>query len=292
MSTVSLRELLGEATRMLAPVAERADIDAWRIIEQISGHDSAELRFELDRPVTVREIARFDGMVARRAMGEPLQYVLGSWAFRTLDLFLDHRVLIPRPETEVVAGHALDALDQAVRDRGGSATGVSRAVDLGTGSGAIALSIAVERPTTQVWATDHSTDALDVARANLSGLGVAARGVTMAAGDWFGALDESLRGTFDLVVSNPPYVAADEDLPAVVRQWEPTSALISGPSGLEAYERIVGDARRWLNGHGALVLEIGASQGESVLALARRAGFTSVAVHQDLAGRDRVVVAR
>jgi release factor glutamine methyltransferase len=281
--TTTLRDVLAEAE-------SRVDaIDARRIVERASGHEGAELTMQLDRPITQREMVFFDRMLERRATGEPLQYVLGSWGFRTLDLFLDRRVLIPRPETEVVAGVAIDELDRASAAR---AVAHGRAVDLGTGSGAIALSIAAERPGTEVFATDVSADALEIARANLAGIGRPARFVTVLEGDWFGALSDDLRGTFDLVVSNPPYVRADEELPAEVRDWEPAGALVPGPTGLEAYERIVADGREWLTPHGALVLEIGATQAAAVRELALDAGFTAVEVRPDLVGRDRVVVAR
>jgi release factor glutamine methyltransferase len=291
MSTISLRALLDEATARLRHVSDAPDLDARRIVERASGLDAAELRFELDRPVTQREMVHFDRMVERRSSGEPLQYVLGSWAFRTLDLFLDRRVLIPRPETEVVAGVALDELDLAVAGRDARAE-PPVVVDLGTGSGAIALSVAVERAHAEVWATDASADALDIARANLVGIGRHARRVQLALGDWFDALPGELAGRVDLVVSNPPYVAAHEELPPIVRDWEPTSALVPGPTGLEAYERIVPAARRWLTARGALVLEIGATQGDAVCALGRHAGFVTAEVRPDLVGRDRVVVLR
>jgi release factor glutamine methyltransferase len=294
VSTVSLRELLAEAAAALDTVSDCPDIEARRLVERASGLEPAELRFALDRPVTRREIAHFDRMLERRGRGEPLQYVLGSWGFRRLDLFLDSRVLIPRPETEIVTEVALAELDRAViaraERRGDSAA--PAAIDLGTGSGAIALSLAVERPKLRVWATDASADALDVARANLVGIGHHGRRVTLAHGDWFDALSPDLAGSFDLVVSNPPYVAAHEELPAVVRDWEPAQALVPGPTGFEAYERILPAARSWLRPDGAIVFEIGASQAVAVRALAERLGYSHTSVHQDLAGRDRAVVVR
>jgi release factor glutamine methyltransferase len=282
----TLRDVLAEAE------ARVGRIDARRIVERASGHDGAELTVQLDRPITQREMVFFDRMVERRAAGEPLQYVLGSWGFRTLDLLLDRRVLIPRPETEVVAGLAMAELDRVLgASNGARRTRQGRVVDLGTGSGAIALSIAVERPGTEVWATDVSAAALDIARANLAGLGRPGRRVTLLEGDWFEALPADLLGTIDLMVSNPPYVASSDPLPAEVRDWEPALALVPGPTGLEAYERIVAGAIAWLAPGGALVLEIGETQGAPVTAMARAAGFVSVAVHPDLAARDRAVVA-
>jgi len=287
--TIAWGELFDEASARLSAVTDDARLDARRIIERAAGVEPSEFVSLLDELVSARQMVAYDRMVERRLTGEPLQYVVGSWSFRHLDLYLDRRVLIPRPETEIVTEHALAEHDRSVRARG-TTHGV--VVDLGTGSGAIALSIAYERPGTQVWATDVSSDALVVAQANCAGLGRVARHVTLTQGNWFDPLPDELRGTVDVVVSNPPYVAAAEELPAMVRDWEPLEALVPGPSGLEAYEAILVDAHQWLAGDGALVLEIGAAQGASVTALVRGNGFVTSSVHRDLAGRDRVVVAR
>lgn len=278
MGARSWRELR-DAARARLPEAEVR----W-LVERASGRAAAEQVAVLDALADDQHAASFEAMVERRAAGEPLQYVLGSWGFRTLDLMVDRRVLIPRPETEVVAGLAIDAL--AARP------GSPRAVDLGTGSGAIALSLAAERwPHVEVWATDASPDALAVARANLSGLGRRASVVRVVEGDWFAALPDELQGSFDVVVSNPPYVGSSDDLPAEVADWEPRSALLAGVDGLDDLRRIVADAPTWLAPGGTLVVEIGESQGDAVTGLARAAGFRDVAVHPDLAGRDRAVVA-
>jgi release factor glutamine methyltransferase len=241
-------------------------------------------------------VARLDAMVARRRAGEPLQYVLGSWGFRTLDLMVDRRVLIPRPETEVVVGHALDELDALVAAgpgrAGGSGGRPARVVDLGTGSGAIALSVAAERPGTEVWATDASSDALDVARANLAGLGRPATTVRVAQGSWFDALPVELAGHVDLVISNPPYVAADEVLPVEVAGWEPAAALVAGPRGTECLEVVLDRARPWLARPGAVVVELAPDQAQPLSELARRLGYAEVEVRPDLAGRPRALVAR
>jgi release factor glutamine methyltransferase len=225
--------LFDEASSRLAAVSADPRIDARRIVEQASGIEPARFSSILDDLVTTRQMVAYDRMLERRLTGEPLQYVVGSWSFRQLDLFLDRRVLIPRPETEIVTEHALGEHDRSVQARGGR-DGV--VVDLGTGSGAIALSIAFERRGTQVWATDVSADALQVAQANCAGLGRVARHVTLVHGSWFDPLPESLRGNVDVIVSNPPYVAADDVLPPEVREWEPLDALVPGPRGVEAYE--------------------------------------------------------
>nr|WP_262323631.1 peptide chain release factor N(5)-glutamine methyltransferase [Acidiferrimicrobium sp. IK] len=242
----------------------------------------------LDQAVTQRAGVWFEQMVERRAAGEPLQYVVGHWPFRTLDLMVDGRVLIPRPETEAVVEVALEVFDAI-------AAPDPVAVDLGTGSGAIALSLAKERRMAEVWATDESPDALAVAGANLAGLGGwAAPKVRLARGAWWQALPEALRGRVTLAVSNPPYISSGEmaSLDAVVRDWEPNGALEAGPTGLEDVAAITGPSCGWLMPGGALVVEIAPHQAEDVAALARDAGLVDVEVRPDLAGRPRALVGR
>ncbi len=238
-------------------------------------------------------------LVDRRLADEPLQYVLGSWSFCGIDLLVDRRVLIPRPETEVVAQVAIDEvarLGERVgrHDPWGAGLTAYTVADLGTGSGALALALAFALPEAEVWATDVDVDALAVARANVAGSGTPSVRVRLAQGSWFAALPEELRGGLLLVVANPPYLAAAEldGLDVAVAGWEPAGALVSGPTGLEAFEAIVADAPAWLDPRGALVLELAPDQVGPVTALARAAGFRVVDVHRDLAGRDRVLVAR
>lgn len=286
--TVSWRELLADAVERLAAAGlERPESDARRIVEQASGSEgAAELTLVLTEPATTRGVARLDDMVARRAAGEPLQYVLGRWGFRHLDLMVDRRVLIPRPETETVVEVALAELDRVGgRDRS------TLVADLGTGSGAIALSIASERVRSSVWATDASAAALEVAGANAVGLGRAAARVRLAEGSWFDALPTELRGRFDLVVSNPPYVPAGAELDEAVTAWEPAGALYAGPDGTDALVHLVRTAPAWLTSDGALVLELSPEQGP---ALAERAlgHFAEAELREDLTGRVRSLVAR
>ncbi|MGI8792241.1 MAG: peptide chain release factor N(5)-glutamine methyltransferase [Acidimicrobiales bacterium] len=274
-------DLLVEAEAALPPV------EAHRILEQVSGLSRSEMVVGLGDPVPERVIPYFREKVARRAAGEPLQYVLGSWAFRSLDLMVDQRVLIPRPETEFVVEEGIRAL-KACPDAEAPVL-----VDLGTGSGAIGLSLAVEIPTAEVWATDRSSEALDVARANLIGIGTfAATRVRLVEGSWYGALPQVIRGRVAMIISNPPYVADGEDLPEEVGYWEPASALRAGPDGLDDVRVIVDGAPHWLVDGGALVVEIAPSQAGSVVDLARAAGFGSADVKPDLTGRPRVLVAR
>ena len=256
--------------------------DARRIVERAG----AEYPLGLDDPVPVRAVPFAEGMIERRAAGEPLQYVIERWGFRQLDLLVDKRVLIPRPETEVV-------VEVALREARRLGLEGLVAVDLGTGSGAIALSLALELPGVEVWGTDVSADALAVARANLAGIGtLAATRVRLVQGSWFTALPAEDRGRFGLIVSNPPYVATTDDLPAEVADWEPTAALISGPTGMEALLQLVGEAPAWLRRPGTLVLECAPHQADVLAGQAVDAGATEVDVELDLAGRQRCVAAR
>ncbi len=265
------------------------DPDGRHLVERASGHDDGRLALHLDEQPTPEADAHLHSMLVRRRQGEPLQYVLGRWAFRRLDLFVDRRVLIPRPETEQVVEVALDEVRRLVES---GAVAEPLVVDLGTGSGAIALSVATEVPTAAVWATDRSSDALSVARANLAGIGRPAARVRVVAGDWFEALPADLAGTIDLVVSNPPYVGAQEALPAEVSDWEPDAALRAGPSGAEALEHLIDTAPRWLAPHGVLVLELAPPQAPALVERAHGLGYRHVALRSDLAGRARALVAR
>ncbi len=286
------RELLAETSLNLGEPAPAR----W-LCETAAGLSGAEFLEELDEPVTERMVAHLDAMLARYRAGEPLAYVLGHWSFRHIEVMVDRRVLIPRPETEIVAGRAIELASDMRRDRGDVANAhvVQRIADLGTGSGVIGLSIASELPIdgTEVWLTDLSSDALDVARANAAGLGRRAANVRIELGEWFEALPEELVESFDVVVSNPPYIADDDDeVETSVRDWEPAAALFAGSDGLRDVRRIAGEAGRWLRPGGWLILEIGSRQGALVEAIFRESGFSDVSVGKDLADRDRYVEGR
>ena len=278
--TVTWRELWADAARTLPRHQAR-----W-LCETASGAFGDEFTAELDSRATQRGVAHLDAMLARLQAGEPLQYVVGQWPFRTIELVVDARVLIPRPETETV-------VEEALR--------IARAMpapllcaDLGCGSGAIGLSLAAELPYagTTVWLTDVSSDALAVARANAAGVGRNAANVRIAQGAWFAALPGELRGCFDLIVSNPPYIAAgDPAVEPLVHEWEPHVALYSGDDGLVAIREIAAQAADWLRPDGALVLEIGSNQGAAVAELLLGYSFTDVSIRPDLTGRDRMAIA-
>ena len=285
-------DLLAEARRLLSGsgASDTPEVDARRIVEAASGSSPAEFGSVLGARATTLTAARFFSMLERRCAGEPLQYVVGAWGFRSLDLMVDHRVLIPRPETEVVAGWAVDEV-QRLSDVAGRDHQVT-VVDLGTGSGAIGLSVAVECPQARVFATDVSADALAVARANLAGLGRAAARVSLHEGDWFDALPAALRGAVDVVVSNPPYIGTGEELPPVVADWEPSVALWSGPAGHEAVEQVIGGASQWLRPGGSLVMEVASHRARETAHMVAETGFAEVRVEHDLSGLERVVIGR
>ena len=280
------RELLDETTQVVGDRTEAR----W-LCEEAAGLYGDEFRAELDAPATQRMGLALQAMVGRRLAGEPLQYVLGHWSFRHIDLLVDRRVLIPRPETELVAEAALAFAREFHASRGDTTV---RVADLGTGSGAIGLSLASELPITgvEVWITDASNDALDVARANIAGIGRNAANVRVAFGDWCGALPEELRRTFHVIVANPPYIALnDAEVDDVVSANEPHGALFAKNDGLADIFAIANQARDWLVGNGRLVLEIGHRQGAAVAGELARLGYDNVEIRPDLAGRDRIATA-
>ena len=219
-------------------------------------------------------------LAARRAAGEPLQYVLGSAAFRHLELAVGPGVLVPRPETEVLVEIALERLE-----------GESCLVDVGTGSGAIALAVKQERPDAQVWATDDSAEALRYARVNQAKLGL---DVAILHGELLDPLPRALRADVDVVVSNPPYVAESERhlVAADVVAHEPHRALFAGTDGLAILRRLAVESPTWLRPGGWLVCEVGHNQAKAVTKLFETSGYVEITVHEDLAGRARIVAGR
>ena len=222
---------------------------------------------------------RFEALLERRRAGEPVAYLTGTQGFWTLELEVSPATLIPRPETELLVELALARIP---------IDAAARIADLGTGSGAIALAIAKERPRAAVMATDASSAALEVARRNATRNRIAT--VEFREGDWLAPLAGE---TFDLIASNPPYIAdGDPHLGEGDLRFEPPTALSSGADGLDAIRRIVGDAPAHLASGGWLLLEHGWDQGEAVRALLQAAGFIDVETARDLEGRDRVTLGR
>jgi release factor glutamine methyltransferase len=260
------------AEHLAAKGCDPARLDAELLLGRALGLERIELYMHLDRPLGESELAAVRELVARRARREPLQYVLGEWGFRRLTLTVDPRALIPRPETEIVVGRCLELL------RGVDAPAV---LDVGTGSGAIALAIADEHPGARVTGIDVSPEALALARENVERTGVA---VELALHDASSGLPP---GPWDLVVSNPPYVPpheVDELAPEIV-DWEPRAAIVADGQ----IEAIVLGAAATLRPGGWLVLETHWEGASTAAALLAAAGLGEIAVTPDLAGRERVV---
>lgn len=271
----STREALTAAADALrAAGADSPRLDAELLLAEATGWERARFAADPEAGVDPPAARRFGEMLRRRLRREPLAYVLGRRGFRHLELAVDRRVLIPRPETELLVEVALERRPASV-------------LDLGTGSGAVALAIASELPGTEVTATDTSAAALEVARANAERLGLAGRVAFEA-----GSLPVG-RG-FDLLLANLPYVAAAdfERLEPEIREWEPAEALVPGPTGYEAFEHLAGVLAEDPRPPAAVALEVGEGQAAAVAGLLRRAGYEETAVRLDLAGIERVVTAR
>jgi len=285
LDVVTWREMLAQTVESVGNAQEAR----W-LCEHAAGVDGQEFLAAQDEHVTVSMANSLHDMVRRRLMGEPLQYVMKRWAFRHLDVFVDQRVLIPRPETETVVDIALSLATKRLQESSPICV-----VDLGTGSGVIGLSMAYELPSesAHVWLTDASADALDVARANIVGVGRKGDCVRVAEGSWWAALTTDLRGKVDIAVCNPPYIAEhDNEVADDVRKWEPHSALFARNNGLADIEAVTSGALEWLAVGGWLVLEIGYQQGDAVRQLFSEAHLADIEIRKDLAGRDRIAIAR
>ena len=272
----------GEALRAAVDALDAAGIedprlDAELLLAAATGRERAALLADPGAELEPAAARRFGELVRRRLRREPVAYILGRKGFRRLELAVDQRVLIPRPETELLVELALQL-------------GPARVLDVGTGSGAIALAVADELPRCAVTATDTSPDALAVARANAERLGLAGR-----VGFCAGTLPPE--GDFDLILANLPYVA-ERDWPSLqpeVTKWEPREALLAGPDGLDAYRFFLPECGRALSRHAersstTLAVEVGEGQAEAVAALMRGKGFGVVEARRDLAGVERVVM--
>jgi release factor glutamine methyltransferase len=276
----AVREALEAAVDGLTAAGVKdARLDAELLLGEAMGCGRARLAAEPSAEVPAPAARAFGELVRRRLRREPVAYILGRKGFRHIELAVDRRVLVPRPETELL-------VEVAVERR------PARVLDVGTGSGAIALAVADELPECEVVATDTSPGALEVARANAARLGLAER-VTFTEG----TLPE---GEFDLILANLPYIP-DGDWPTLqreVRDWEPRDALLAGPAGLDAYRALIPGCGRHLSGHApkwattqpVLAVEVGEGQAAAVGELMTQAGFDAIEVRRDLAGIERVVV--
>jgi len=284
-ASVSWEELLSETTRRLE--VDNAELEAKWMIEEVSGVTNLHDYQEQAKPIQLKRLSK---LIARRLTGEPLQYVLGRWQFRELDLFVDDRVLIPRPETEILVGYALEECKSKKNQL--DETRSLNVADLGCGSGAIGLSIAREIQEVSVWCTDVSEGAIAVTRANLAGLGMAGQKVSISQGSWFEALPQEMLEKFDVIISNPPYISDSEELPLEVSEWEPSSSLRSGPLGTEDLSFLLNNSIEWLSAEGQLILELAPMQADQMVEEAKNLNFREVQLRNDLTGRDRVLMAK
>ena len=272
--TQTISDALHTATLLLARTSTSARLDAELLLEYVTGLSRTDFRAAPERELPAAAGWSFQQLIRRRLQGEPVAYIRGHQEFWSLLLEVTPAVLIPRPETELVVERALALLRPDATDL----------ADLGTGSGAIALAVASERPSLQVTAVDVSGDALEIAKRNAARLQLA--NVRFERGSWFGPLADR---RFDVVAANPPYIArGDADLASDVSRFEPEIALIAGTGGLEAIEQIVAQAGRHLKPGGWLVLEHGWTQAGVVRDRLVRSGFAHVRSHADLAGHERV----
>jgi release factor glutamine methyltransferase len=267
--------LEGALDALAAAGVDAPRLDAELLLAEASGWSRERLAADPDAPLGPQASRRFAEMVRRRLRREPVAYILGRKGFRGIELEVDPRVLIPRPETELLVEVAVELSP-------------SRVLDVGTGSGAVALAIADELPRAEVVATDTSPGALRVAAANADRLGLADR-VRLCQG----TLPDDSEGC-DLLVANLPYVSESEweGLAPEIREFEPREALVSGPTGLEVIEGLLVDLGVGGGRPGAIALELGAGQAATVAELVRRAGYQRVGSRLDLAGIERVVVGR
>ena len=287
------------------PFFEKQGIESPRLtIELLLAHllkkRRLDLYLEFERELDDPTLQRLREMVKRRAAGEPLQYITGETEFCGLKLMVDKRVLIPRPETELLVETAVERL-KGKHSQAGTPAPPSKLVtnhhspitliDVGTGSGCIAVALATKLPQSEIWATDVSEEALEVARANAT-LHKVEKNVRFLKGDLLEALPNSLRA--DAIVSNPPYIADGEvvKLPKEVRDFEPVRALAAGEDGLKVIRRLVMNAKRFLSPSGFVALEIGAGQRAAVAELFGNEDYVVSEVVKDLQGHERVIVAQ
>jgi release factor glutamine methyltransferase len=279
----SLLDIIRKSTEFLAGKGvESPRLQSELLVGHALGLQRMQLYVQFERLLTEPELESIRPLLRRRGQGEPLQYITGWTEFHGLRLKVDRRALIPRPETELMIERIVERL----------ATPPARILDLGTGSGAIALALAKQYPEAVVMAVDRSEEALELARENAAQTGMNGR-VEFIRSDWFAAVPAGAR--FDLIVSNPPYLSAEETAATAVevRNFEPVSALTSGgPDGSQDLERIIAVAKDHLLPGGWLVLETGISQHPGLLARTREAGLVAAESLRDLTGRDRFVLAR
>jgi release factor glutamine methyltransferase len=276
--------VLWSADYLASKGVESGRLDAEWLLASALGTERLQLYLKYDRPVGPEEREAFKQQLRRRACREPLQYILGRAAFRELELVADPRALIPRPETEVLVEEVL----AWAKDR---KSGLGTVMDIGTGTGAVSVSLAVEGVCEQIVATDISEGALEVARLNAQRHGVEAL-LDFRRGSLFEIVDAG--EAFDVIVSNPPYVATGEraGLQPEIRDWEPSEALFAGDDGLDVIQPLIAEAPEHLTDGGLLALEVGLGQAERVTRQIDDSGrFEPARVRRDLGGLPRVIMA-
>jgi release factor glutamine methyltransferase len=274
---IALGEVLRRSTEYLGTNGSPTPrLDAELLLAHGLGLTRIDLYTQFERPLSEDELSACRELIRRRGRREPVAYVIGRWGFRRLELDVDPRVLVPRPETELLVERCLALLDGRERPA---------VLDVGTGSGAIALALKDERPDARVSASDVSSDALAVARANADRLGLE---IDFAESD---LLDAVPGGPFDLIVSNPPYVSEPElaTLEPEVAEHEPRLATVAGADGFEVYSRLLPQAAGRLVPGGFIALECGAGQAPALVAELERVGYADAGVDRDLSGIERIV---
>jgi release factor glutamine methyltransferase len=279
----SVGEWLKMAVARIHTISQSPQLDAEILLQAITGIHRSMAYARPEQVLTREQLEDLQPVITRRERGEPIAYIVGQQEFWSMPLEVSSAVLIPRPETELLVERALELVPL---------NSPSRVLDLGTGSGAVALAIAHARPHAQVVAVDVSQEALTVAGVNRRKLQT--RNLEIKHSDWFAAFENAPADqSFDVIVSNPPYIAeGDPDLSPTVAEFEPKLALIAGSTGLEAIERITQQAGAHLRPNGWLVLEHGWRQAATVAALLVQHGFSHVRSRPDLAGHERVTEGR
>jgi len=278
--TREIQSLLKDARNRLAAICDSPELDAELLLAHVTGKDRVYFYTWPEYTLEISLVIHYENLLQRRLLGEPLAHILGEREFWSLRLMVTPDTLIPRQETELLVEQALKLIPEDEH---------REILDLGTGSGAIALALALERPAARITATDLSVAALDIAARNARRLGLV--NIRFIQGDWYAALEAD--ETFDIIVSNPPYIAEhDPHLEHQDLRHEPYQALASGPEGLDAIRRILLDLPPHLKNGGWLLVEHGYDQGDAVQALFKSAGLSEVRCVKDLEERDRVTLGR
>lgn len=288
----TIAEAIKRAVEFLGGLGlENPGIDCEIFMRNVLGTDRAKLYAGIERNLSQQELEKYNEFIRRRSRREPLQYILGTQEFWSLDFFVNRNVLIPRPETEVL----IEKIIALANDKNKKNEPL-KILDIGTGSGNIAVSLAKELRQARIIATDISSDALEVAKSNAERIGVKGR-IDFVHGDLFepfkskGRFDKTKNFSFDFIVSNPPYIPSEdiEGLSPEVSVWEPRTGLDGGEDGLNFYRRIIREAFYYLRDDGFILFEIGEKQGEGIKEIAGQyMEYRNIKIYKDYSGKDRV----